>query len=81
MAFRERFAPEVSEAFAAGSKQILKDLRLGRRQADPQVIVDLLALYDAEIAANDAEFGTARRAAPGAGPVRQHPADPGLGPR
>jgi arylsulfatase A-like enzyme len=55
--YRQRFAPDVSPEFARRSKKIMRDLRLGEIEPEPQVIADLLALYDGEIADNDAWFG------------------------
>lgn len=53
--FRERFAPGV-EAWV-GTRQVLKQLKKGEREATPALLKDLRALYDGEIAANDAAFG------------------------
>lgn len=54
--FYERFAAGVREP-EAGSLENLKALRLHRRRPDPRLIADLVDLYDAEIAFNDASFG------------------------
>jgi choline-sulfatase len=54
-AFRERFAPGVPEEL--GRVRVLKELNSGKRPVTPGLVRDLTALYDAEIAANDAAFG------------------------
>jgi choline-sulfatase len=53
--FRQRFAPGVPEEL--GRVRVLKQLNSGARPVTPALIRDLTALYDAEIAANDAAFG------------------------
>jgi choline-sulfatase len=54
--FRRRFAPAVRDETLTG-RRILKQLHQGGRQGTPELRRDLLDLYDAEIAANDAAFG------------------------
>ncbi|HSK74955.1 MAG TPA: sulfatase [Thermoanaerobaculia bacterium] len=54
-AFRERFAPGVPEEL--GRVRTLKALNAGQLPVTPARLQDLLSLYDAEIAANDAAFG------------------------
>lgn len=53
--FRQRFAPGVPEEL--GRVRVLKELNSGARPVTPALVRDLTALYDAEIAANDAAFG------------------------
>lgn len=53
--FRQRFAPDVPEEL--GRVRVLKELNRGARPVTPALVRDLTALYDAEIAANDAAFG------------------------
>jgi choline-sulfatase len=55
-AFRERFARGVPEEL--GRVRVLKELNSGKRPVTPGLVRDLTALYDAEIAANDAAFGS-----------------------
>jgi choline-sulfatase len=52
---RERFAPGVPAEL--GRVRVLKELNSGARPVTPELVRDLIALYDAEIAANDAAFG------------------------
>lgn len=54
--FRQRFAPQVRDE-ALTRMNTLKRLQEGKLPATPEIRRDLLALYDAEIAANDAAFG------------------------
>lgn len=54
-AFRQRFAPSVPEDL--GKVRTLKALNAGTLPVTPERLQGLLALYDAEIAANDAAFG------------------------
>jgi choline-sulfatase len=54
-AFRQRFAPSVPEDL--GKVRTLKALNAGTLPVTPERLKGLLALYDAEIAANDAAFG------------------------
>jgi arylsulfatase A-like enzyme len=54
-AFRERFAPGIAEG--VGKRRWLKRLAQGQIPVTPGVLRQLLALYDAEIAAGDAAFG------------------------
>lgn len=54
--FRERFAPGVPEDL--GRVRTLKALNAGEIPVTPERLQGLLALYDAEIAANDAAFGS-----------------------
>lgn len=54
--FRQRFAPGVHDEQLTGMR-LLKRLHDGSLQPTPELRRDLLALYDAEIAANDAAFG------------------------
>ncbi len=54
--FRRRFAPQVRNE-ALTRMKFLHQLEEGRVPASPGLRRDLLALYDAEIAANDAAFG------------------------
>lgn len=54
--FRRRFAPGVTDE-ALTRMNLLKRLQQGKVPATPELRRDLLALYDAEIAANDAAFG------------------------
>ncbi len=56
-AYRERFAPGVAESVARDSGKILNDLHNRRREAAPELVADLAALYEAEIAFNDHGFG------------------------
>lgn len=53
---RERFAPRVEDP-AAGSVERVRRLIKGDEPATEETIADLVALYDAEIAANDRELG------------------------
>ena len=53
---RERFAPGV-EVAERGTMDVLKQLKTGRRTLHDETLADIEALYDAEIAANDASFG------------------------
>lgn len=53
--FRQRFAPGVDEELT--KMRLIKRLHLGKLAPTPELRRDLLALYDAEIAANDAAFG------------------------
>ncbi len=53
--FRERFARQVDPD--AGLMENVLDLEFGRKPFSPKIRADLLALYDAEIAFNDASFG------------------------
>jgi choline-sulfatase len=53
--FRQRFAPSVAEDL--GKVRTLKALNAGTLPVTPERLQGLLALYDAEIAANDAGFG------------------------
>ena len=57
--FRQRFAPGVRGEELTGM-HVFKLLREGRLAPTPALRRDLLALYDAEIAANDAAFGELR---------------------
>lgn len=54
--FRQRFAPQVRNE-ALTRMKFLHQLEEGSVPASPELRRDLLALYDAEIAANDAAFG------------------------
>jgi arylsulfatase A-like enzyme len=54
--FRQRFAPQVRNE-ALTHLRILHELKEGRVVATPEMRRDLLDLYDAEIATNDAAFG------------------------
>lgn len=54
--FRQRFAPGVRDE-ALTRMSFLRRLQEGKIPATPELRRDLLALYDAEIAANDAAFG------------------------
>ncbi len=53
--FRDRFAAAVDDPELGSVERMLQVNR--RRDIPEQLVVDLLALYDAEIAANDASFG------------------------
>jgi arylsulfatase A-like enzyme len=53
--FRERFAPGVPDIH--GRLRTVHGLGRGQIPVTPKLIADLTALYDAEIAANDAAFG------------------------
>lgn len=53
--FRQRFAPEVDEA--STRMRFLNQVKLGKVPVTPELRRDFLALYDAEIATNDAAFG------------------------
>src|SRR5204863_2182139 len=57
--FRQRFAPGVRGEELTGM-HVFKLLREGRLAPTSALRRDLLALYDAEIAANDAAFGELR---------------------
>ncbi len=54
--FRRRFAPQVQDE-ALTRMNLLKRLQERKVPATPELRRDLLALYDAEVAANDAAFG------------------------
>ncbi|HEX6901019.1 MAG TPA: sulfatase [Thermoanaerobaculia bacterium] len=54
--FRRRFAPQIRDE-ALTRMRFLRRLQQGKIPATPEVRRDLLALYDAEIATNDAAFG------------------------
>lgn len=54
--FRQRFAAGVQDE-SLTRMRVLKNLHAGTLQPTPELRRDLLALYDAEIAANDAAFG------------------------
>jgi choline-sulfatase len=54
--FRRRFAPQIRNE-ALTRMNFLRRLQEGKIPATPELRRDLLALYDAEIAANDAAFG------------------------
>ena len=56
--YRERYAPGVAAAVAGESGKILHDLQVGRRPVTSELVAELQALYDAEIAFNDHGFGT-----------------------
>ncbi|MXX62993.1 MAG: sulfatase [Holophagales bacterium] len=61
--FRERFAAEVADP-DVGTESFMDDLRWGEskaRAADSELVKDLLALYDGEVAWNDQQFGDFRR--------------------
>ncbi len=53
--YRRRFAPDVPAG--AGTKEHLMSIDFGRVPVTPQLQSQLEALYDAEIAANDAQLG------------------------
>jgi arylsulfatase A-like enzyme len=53
--FRQRFAPGVSEELT--KMRAIKRLHEGKLAPTPELRRDLIALYDADIAANDAAFG------------------------
>lgn len=53
---RARFAPDVPRD-GTGARWWLKRLEHGRIPVTPKLVENLLALYDAEIAANDRSFG------------------------
>ncbi|MCP4657496.1 MAG: sulfatase [bacterium] len=55
--YRERFAPGVAESVARESGKILTALHNRRRTATPELVAELAALYQAEIAFNDHGFG------------------------
>ncbi|MEM7586657.1 MAG: sulfatase [Acidobacteriota bacterium] len=54
---RERWAPGVSAVKAEDSMRLVDGLQAGRIELSDALRADLRALYDAEIAANDASFG------------------------
>jgi arylsulfatase A-like enzyme len=54
--FRQRFAPAVRDE-ALTRMRVLKRLHVGQLAPTAELRRDLLALYDAEVAANDAAFG------------------------
>lgn len=54
--FRERFAPDVEDS-TVGRVEIVRGIVLGNVEPTPGLGRDLRALYDAEVAANDASFG------------------------
>lgn len=54
--FRQRFAPEVKDE-ALTRMRFLHQIEEGKIAATPELRQNLLNLYDAEIAANDAAFG------------------------
>jgi arylsulfatase A-like enzyme len=54
--YRERFAPGVTDP-EAGSNDRIAALGRPNEPVDPEVLADLVGLYDAEIAFNDAAFG------------------------
>lgn len=54
--YRQRFAADVEDP-SLGRSQTLNDLEARRLEASDELTADLLALYDGEIAANDASFG------------------------
>ncbi len=56
-AYRQRFAPSVTDP-ETGSMQMIRALENLRQAPSSQLKKDLIALYDAEVASNDAAFGT-----------------------
>jgi len=54
--FRERFAPDVEDS-TVGRVEIVRGIVLGDVEPTAGLERDLRALYDAEVAANDASFG------------------------
>jgi arylsulfatase A-like enzyme len=54
--FRRRFAPDVSDPRIGGLPS-LEAMSRGEVPITPQVIADLMSLYNAEVAENDAAFG------------------------
>jgi arylsulfatase A-like enzyme len=56
--YRTRFAPGVSPSL--GTRPSLRALELSPEPPSPATLRDLRALYDAEVAANDAAFGVLR---------------------
>ena len=55
--FRSRFAADVPKDGVIGSRSFLKRLAGGRIPVTPELVRNLLALYDAEVAWNDDSFG------------------------
>lgn len=56
-AFQERFAARV-ERLEVGTLAFLRRLGLGQEPVTPGILRDLIDLYDAEVAENDAGFGS-----------------------
>lgn len=56
--FRHRFAPGVSQEWALDTGRIMGQMRQGVRPVSAATRQNLINLYDAEIAANDQQFGS-----------------------
>ncbi len=59
-AYRERFAPEVSEPGRYQPRRLRNRARSGRGELTDDLLAGMLGLYDAEIAFNDDAFGALR---------------------
>jgi arylsulfatase A-like enzyme len=55
--FRRAFAPGVPASTVHQPNLLLPAVRAGRLEVEEPLVAEMLALYDAEIAANDAAFG------------------------
>lgn len=55
--FRRDFAPDVPDDIVHQPNLLLPDVRAGRLEVKEALVAEMRALYDAEIAANDAAFG------------------------